>query len=31
MNDGNLTTNDWPLYDEQAACTSTDTPSVWYS
>lgn len=25
------TTNDWPLYDEQAMATTSDTPSVWYS
>lgn len=27
----NLTTNEWPLYDEQAATAATQTPSLWYS
>lgn len=27
----NLTTNDWPLYDEQAASTETTNNFVWYS
>lgn len=27
----NLTTNDWPRYDEQAAYTATTDNFVWYS
>lgn len=27
----NQKTNEWPLYDEQAATTETTDNSVWYS
>ena len=27
----NMTTNDWPVFDEQSAVMNTQAPSVWYS
>ena len=30
-NEENLTTCDWPLYEEPAATDQTHIPSVWYS
>jgi hypothetical protein len=31
MNEENSTTTPWPVYDEQTATTTSNTPSVWYS